>query len=59
MQGFIGTHVDDFLIGLSDGALGETRLSETQSLYLWSVWKKGEAEFAGIQVWRVTPRKHH
>ena len=33
MKGVIGIHVDDFLIGLADGILGEKWISEIKSLY--------------------------
>ena len=35
LKGVIGVHVDDFLIGLADGILGEKWMSETKSLYRW------------------------
>ena len=50
MPRFIDIQVDDFLIGLPRWSIGRQGLSELQSLYCWSVWKKGEAEFAGIRV---------
>ena len=40
LKGVIGIHVDDFLIGLADGALGEKWMSEIKSL----------SEFAEIRV---------
>ena len=46
----IGIHVDDFLIGLLNGILGEKRMSEIRSLYRWGSWKVSEPEFAGIRV---------
>ena len=39
LKGVIGIHVDDFLIGLADGALGEKWMSEIKSLYRWGSWK--------------------
>ena len=45
-----GMHVDDFLIGLADGALDERGMSEQKSLYRWGSWKVSESEFAGIPV---------
>ena len=33
LKGVIGIHVDDFLIGLAGGALGEKWMFETKSLY--------------------------
>ena len=50
LKGVIGIHVDDFLIGLADGALGEKWMSEIKSLYRWGSWKISESEFAGIRV---------
>ena len=50
LKGVIGIHVDDFLIGLADGILGEKWMSEIKSLYRWGSWKVSESEFAGIQV---------
>ena len=50
LKGVIGTLVDDFLIGLEDGMLGEKWMSETKSLYRWGSWKVSESEFAGIRV---------
>ena len=47
-----GFHVDDFLIALTDGVIGEKRISEIQSLYRWGSWKASEAEFAGIRMRR-------
>ena len=35
LKGVIGIHVDDFLIGLADGILGEKWMSEIKSLYRW------------------------
>ena len=46
----IGIHVDDFLIGLADGTLGEKWMSEIESLYRWGSWKISESEFPGIRV---------
>ena len=46
----IGIHVDDFLIGLADGALGEEWTSEIKSLCRWGSWEIWESEFAGIRV---------
>ena len=43
-KGIIGTHVDDFLIGLPDGALGEKWMSEIVIVSLGS-WKISESEF--------------
>ena len=48
LKGVIGIHVDDFLIGLADWALGEKWMSEIKSLYRWGSWKVSESEFAGI-----------
>ena len=50
LKGVIGIHVDDFLIGLADGTVGETWMSEIKSLYRWGSWKVSESEFAGICV---------
>ena len=50
LKGVIGIHVDDFLIGLADGILGEKWMSEIKSLYRWGSWKVSESEFAGILV---------
>ena len=50
MKGVIGIHVDDFLIGLADWALGEKWMSEIKSLYRWGSWKVSESEFARIRV---------
>ena len=50
LKGVIGIHVDDFLIGLADGILGEKWMSEIKSLYRWGSWKVSESEFAGIRV---------
>ena len=50
LKGVIGIHVDDFLIGLADGALGEKWMSEIKSSYRWGSWKVSESEFAGIRV---------
>ena len=50
LRGVIGIHVDDFLIGLADGALGEKGMSVIKSLYRWGSWKISESEFAGIRV---------
>ena len=50
LKGVIGIHVDDFLIGLADGTLGEKWMSEIKSLYRWGTWKISESEFAGIRV---------
>ena len=33
LKGVIRIHVDDFLIGLADGPLGENWMSEIKSLY--------------------------
>ena len=46
----IGIHVNDFLIGLADGILGEKWMSEIKSLYRWGSWKVSDSEFAGIRV---------
>ena len=46
----IAIHVDDFLIGLADGALGENWMSEIKSVYRWGSWKVSESEFAGIRM---------
>ena len=35
LKGVIGIHVDDFLIGLADGALGGKWMSEIKSSYRW------------------------
>ena len=37
-----GKHVDDFLIGLADGDMGEK--------WMWGSWKTSESEFAGTRV---------
>ena len=50
LKGVIEIHVDDFLIGLADGILGEKWMSEMKSLYRWGSWKVSESEFAGIRV---------
>ena len=50
LKGVIGVHVDDFLIGLADGILGEKWMFEIKSLYRWGSWKISESEFAGIWV---------
>ena len=50
LKGVIGKHVDNFLIGLADGILGEKWMSEIKSLYRWGSWKVSESEFAGIRV---------
>ena len=50
LQGVIGIHVDDFLNGLEDGALGEKWMSEIKSLYRWRSWKISESAFAGNRV---------
>ena len=50
LKGVIGIPVDDFLIGLADGILGEKWMSEIKSLYRWESWKVSESEFAGIRV---------
>ena len=50
LKGVIGIHVDDFLIGLADGDIGEKWMSEIKSLYRWGSWKTSESEFAGIRV---------
>ena len=50
LKGVIGIHVDDFLIGLADGTLGEKWMSEITFLYRWESWKISESEFAGIRV---------
>ena len=44
LKGVIGIHVDDFLIGLADGTLGEIWMSEIKSLYRWGFWKISESE---------------
>ena len=49
-KGVVGIHVDAFLIGLADGALGEKWMSVIKSLYRWGSWKISESEFAGIRV---------
>ena len=46
----IRIQVDDFLIGLADGILGERWMSEIKSLCRWGSWKVSESEFAGIRV---------
>ena len=50
LKGVIRIHVDDFLIGLGDGSLGEKWMSEMKSLYRWGSWKSSESEFAGTGV---------
>ena len=50
LKGVIGIHVDDFLIGLAYGALGEKWMSAMKSLYRWGSWKVSESEFAGTRV---------
>ena len=49
-KGVIGIHVDDFLIGLADGTLGEKWMFEIKSLYRWGSWMISESEFVGIRV---------
>ena len=39
LKGVIGIHVDDFLIGLADGEIGEKWMSDIKSLYRWGSWK--------------------
>ena len=46
----IGKHVDDFLIGLADGEIGDKWMSEIKFLYRCGPWKTSESEFAGIRV---------
>ena len=46
----VGTHVDDFLIGLADGDINEKWMSEIKSLYRWRSWTTSESEFAGLWV---------
>ena len=46
----VGIHVDDFLICLADGEIGEKWMSAIKSLYRWESWKVSESEFAGIRV---------
>ena len=44
LKGVIGIHVDDFLIGLADGEIGEKRMSEIRSLYRWGSRKTSESD---------------
>ena len=46
----IGIHVDDFLIGLADGEIGEKWMCGMKSLYRWGSWETSESEFAEIRV---------
>ena len=48
LRGVLGILVDDFFIGLADGAMGAKWMSEIQSSYRGS-WKTSEAECAGIR----------
>ena len=50
LKGVIGIHVDDLLIGLADGDIGEKWMSEIKFLYRWGSWKSSESEFAVIRV---------
>ena len=50
LKGVIEIHVDDFLIGLAHGILGEKWISEIKFLYRWGSWKVSESEFARILV---------
>ena len=50
LKAVIGIQVDDFLIGLADGEIGEKWMSEIKSLQRWGSWKTSESEFGGIPV---------
>ena len=54
LLGVIGIHVDDFLIGLADGALGEKWMSEKKSLCRWGSWKISESEFGQYRDFSIT-----
>ena len=43
-RGIIEIHVDDFLIGLADGDIGEKWMSEKKSLSRWGSWKTSECD---------------
>ena len=50
LEGVIGIHVDDFLMGLADGETCAKRMSEIESMNRWGSWKTSESEFSGIRV---------
>ena len=70
LNGVIGIHVDDFLIGLADGWLGEKWMSEIvfvslgilEDFGIWICWKPGPTTswlFHYSWPWRQHQRIHH